>query len=84
VKTIQFPDWVRLMDSESDTPDELPNGWSPGGAAEFVGMTRQGIHYAIRSGALDAIRVPSPGGHGCYWFIPDAALRAFKRSRKAS
>lgn len=58
------------------------NGYSPGGAAAELGMTRQGIMYAIKAGLLDALRVDLPGQDRNYWIIPVDALERYKRERK--
>lgn len=68
------------MNSDSDESAEY-NGYSPGGAAEKLGMSRPGIMHAIKRGDLDAIRVPVPlHPQGCYWFITPAALERYRKS----
>ena len=54
LKRMQLSTWERL--TKDGTPDELL-GLSPGGAASTLGISRQGVHEAIRRGKLDAFAV---------------------------
>jgi hypothetical protein len=59
-----------------DDTRAIPNGYSPGGAAAELGVTRAAVHRAIERGYLDAMRMQVPGGQ--YWFITQEALDAYK------
>ena len=60
-------------------------GWSPGGAAAQLGISRQAVHKAIHRGDLDAIIINDDDGKLRLFMIPDASLQAFaeRRSRRA-
>lgn len=76
--TINTATWHRKLQG----PDSSEvNGYSPGGAAEELGISRQAIMQAISHGRLDAVRVPLPRGPGCFWIITPAALQAFSEAR---
>lgn len=85
VTTLSYDEWTKRLTDETDSPGDLPNGWSPGGAASELGMTRQGIMYAINRGLLDAYRIPSPvpGPVEHFWIIPPAALDAYAARKEA-
>lgn len=81
VTVMSWKDWlhrVELSNPQRGKPVPGPNGYSPGGAAALLGVTRHAIHQAIRRGTMDATSVPVPSG-GRYWFIADASLEAYKR-----
>lgn len=73
--------WERLT-TESDLHRAKLLGWSPGGAAAQVGITRQAIHKAIRRGDLDAVIVNNDDGRLSMFMIPDESLQAFKARRE--
>lgn len=75
--------WQALTD-ESDRERAKLLGWSPGGAAAELGVTRQAIHYAIRRGDLEAVMVTDDAtGQLQMFMIPDASLQDYKRKREA-
>jgi hypothetical protein len=79
LRKMQFKDWKRLVHiSEAQRAKLL--GWSPGGAAAEVGITRQGIHHAIRRGDLDAVMVYE-GTKLRSFMIPEESLRAYQQRR---
>jgi hypothetical protein len=74
-----------------------PMGWSPIGAAEYAGVSRQAIYKAIQTGRLDAVLMVGEGGgrtvsrftskpvHNVLAIvIPDRALEAFCRERQSA
>ena len=76
--------WQKLV-SESDRHRAELLGWSPGGAAAELGISRQAVHYAIKRGDLDAVIVNGEDGKLRCFMIPDASLKAFAaiRARRA-
>jgi len=52
-------------------------GLSPGGAASELGISRQGVHDAIRRGALDAYAVYR-GTKLAFFIIPTQSLDAYR------
>jgi excisionase family DNA binding protein len=87
VKTLSYQRWREMIeDAESGSADSstVPNGFSPGGAAAELGVSRETIHRAIKRGTLDAYMVPMPGGRPGMYFITPEALAAFaKRPHRA-
>lgn len=73
--------WEKLT-SESQAHRAKLLGWSPGGAAAELGITRQAVHKAIRRGDLDAVIVNNFEGQLTMFMIPDASLQAFKAKRE--
>lgn len=82
LRKIAFNRWEKLV-SESDRQRAELLGWSPGGAAAEVGISRQAIHQAIREGRLDAVIVTHEDGRLRMFMIPDASLKAFAEKRTA-
>lgn len=75
--TMAYDEWQRLLNK-----GEAPNGFSPGGAAAEIGVTRQAIMKAIQTGRLDATRVKVPLPNiGHLWLIDPADLKAFQKKR---
>lgn len=73
--------WQKLT-SESDAHRAKLLGWSPGGAAAQLGISRQAIHKAIKRGDLDAVIVTNDRtGRLSMFMIPDDSLRAFQARR---
>lgn len=73
--------WQKLT-SESDAARAKLLGWSPGGAAAQLGISRQAIHKAIKRGDLDAVIVTNDRtGRLSMFMIPDDSLQAFKARR---
>lgn len=73
--------WQKLT-SESDAQRAKLLGWSPGGAAAELGISRQAVHKAIHRGDLDAVIVTNERtGRLSMFMIPDASLQAFKARR---
>lgn len=61
IRMISAAEWDKAMQLDPQNPLYL-NGYSPGGVAARLGMSRAGIHYAIRRGDLDATYVTATGG----------------------
>lgn len=57
VRKMQIDAWEQAVDAEDPTLPNLSRGPSPGGAAAELGISRQAVHKAIRSGQLDALAV---------------------------
>jgi len=79
VTTMNWNDWLAAVEASSPSPGKPmppPNGYSPGGAAEKLGVTRSAVHMAISRGILDAIKVPIPDGRS-YFFIPERDLQDY-------
>lgn len=83
VKTLSYREWREIISKvESDPagqPAQIPNGYSPGGAAAVLGVSRPAINQAILRGHLDATRIPAPTGRGYYWFITPEALEEYRK-----
>lgn len=86
VKTLSYKRWRAMIESADLSPaskSAVPNGYSPGGAAAELGISRQAVHKAMREGRLDAFHIPAPDSNRSgYYLIPQKALDAFKRHRK--
>jgi len=80
LRKMAFKDWEKLS-TVSDAQRAKLIGWSPGGAAAEIGITRQGIHHAIRRGDLDAVAVYD-GTKLVMFMIPDDSLRAYQERRQ--
>lgn len=73
--------WTELTETSDRLRAQLI-GWSPGGAAGQLGISRQAVHKAIHRGDLDAIIVTKDDSDELSMFmIPDASLQAFKAKR---
>lgn len=72
--------WQKLT-TESEAHRAKLLGWSPGGAAAQLGISRQAVHKAIRRGDLDAVIVNNDEGRLSMFMIPDDSLRAFQAKR---
>ena len=77
--------WHELVE-QSDAERAKLLGWSPGGAAAQLGISRQAVHKAIHRGDLDAVIVNGDDGKLQMFMIPDDSLKAFaeRRSRRAA
>jgi len=64
-------DWQTALKQEPGL-----NGLSPGGVAGHLGVTRQAVHAAVKSGRLDAVRV-SDGGELRFILITNDSLQRF-------
>lgn len=82
LRKIKAERWEKLV-AESDRRRAELLGWSPGGAAAEVGISRQAIHQAIREGRLDAVMVQNEEGKLKAFMIPDESLKAFAEKRAA-
>lgn len=82
---IGFKAWERRV-HQSDVERAKLLGWSPGGAAAELGISRQAVHKAIHRGDLDAVIVNDENGRLRSFMIPDASLRSFaeRRAQKAA
>lgn len=85
LRKINWQRWEKLT-AESDRQRAELLGWSPGGAAAQLGISRQAVHKAIHRGDLDAVMVLREDGKLSAFMIPDASLKAFaeKRSQRAA
>lgn len=83
IREIPLTRWYEIMDgAEKNGAAEVAdihNGYSPGGAAAEMGISRQAIMAAIKRGSLDALRVPTPSGTSL-WFIHPDALERYRNS----
>lgn len=75
LRKMNFADWERLVHISEGQRAKLL-GWSPGGAAAEIGISRQAIHEAIRRGTLDAVAVYE-GKRLRMFMIPDESLRHY-------
>lgn len=57
-------------------------GWSPGYAAGYLGISRQNVHKAVKTGNLDAVIVRDRGGRIEQFYILDESLKAYKAARE--
>jgi hypothetical protein len=73
--------WTELTETSDRLRAQLI-GWSPGGAASQLGISRQAVHKAIHRGDLDAVIVNDDDGKLQMFMIPDASLQAFKARRE--
>lgn len=81
VRTMQLKAWQAATETTKADLAKLI-GWSPGGAADQAGVSRQYIHQLIREGKLEAIQVKE-GRQLVMYMIPDESLRAWMKSRHA-
>lgn len=56
-------------------------GWTPGAAAEHLGISRQAVHKAIRRGDLEATVLRDPETGLKVYVIDNDSLRAFAELR---
>jgi hypothetical protein len=77
---IGFKRWEKLV-HESALERAKLLGWSPGGAAAELGISRQAVHKAIHRGDLDAVIVNGEDGRLRAFMIPEESLRAFADRR---
>jgi len=81
IRKVNSRRWQQLM-SESEALRAKLLGWSPGGTASQLGISRQAIHKAIHRGDLDAVIVNNDDGRLSMFMIPDSSLQAFKAKRE--
>lgn len=81
IRTMNLKRWEELTD-QSDRLRAQLLGWSPGGAAAQLGISRQAVHKAIKRGDLDAVIVKNEDGSLSMFMIPDPSLQAFKVRRE--
>jgi hypothetical protein len=76
--------WQRAIASALDKPAwEKLNGWSPGGVAAELGITRQAVHQAVKRGQMDAVIVRDDRTDEMVLFmIPDYSVQAYKQRRE--
>lgn len=77
VRNIQRKAWQRAIDAEDPTVTNLSRGFSPGGAAARLGISRQAVHYAIQRGTLDALAVHD-GEKLLHYTISADSLEAYR------
>jgi hypothetical protein len=83
IRKVNFKRWEKLV-AESDRRRAELLGWSPGGAAGELGISRQAVHLAIQRGDLDAVIVNHDGtGKLRMFMIPDPSVQAFKAKRES-
>jgi len=80
LRKVNMNRWQKLVE-ESDRHRAELLGWSPGGAAEQLGISRQAVHKAIQRGDLDAVIINGDDGKLRVFMIPDASLKAFAERR---
>ena len=71
----------KKAESSSGGPLDLPNGYSPGGAASKLGISRQGVMKAMHTNRLPAWQIALPNGSH-YYFIPQESVDAFVGNKK--
>lgn len=76
ITKMQLKKWEALMEAADPRVQDL-SGPSPGGAATELGITRQGVHYAIHAGKLDALAVYD-GARLSHYTISEASLARYK------
>lgn len=81
LRKISMRRWEQLT-AESERRRAELIGWSTGAAADALGMTRQGVHKAVRRGDLDAVMVQNDEGKLLAFMIPSEAIEAFKASKR--
>lgn len=57
LRVIKLSRWAKLNEASDPENPRAVNGPSPGGVAAELGISRQAVHKAIRSGLLDAVKV---------------------------
>lgn len=80
LRKVSMKRWESLV-TESDHARAKLIGWSPGGAAGQLGISRQAVHKAIHRGDLDAVIVNGDDGKLQAFMIPDESLQAFAARR---
>ena len=84
IRTMKMRAWQRAVAAALDKPsyDKL-NGWSPGGVAANLGISRQAVHKAVHRGDLDAVIVRDDRTDELVLFmIPAASVDAFRAKRE--
>lgn len=82
IRKIQVSTWLKLSDSGDPTMEDFMKGPSPGGAANELGISRQGVHYAIRTGKLEALAVYD-GKRLSHYTISSSSLAAYREELRA-
>ena len=80
IRTMKMSAWQKATAAALGKPawDNL-NGYSPGGAAVELGMSRQAVHQAVRRGSLDAVIVNDDvTGELRLFMIPKPSIEAYK------
>lgn len=72
----EFHSHQEMMDAWNKDPGLC--GPSPGGAAGALGITRQGVHSAVKRGSLDMVRLYEPGRSGPHLYITQASIERYK------
>ena len=82
IKKLTVGQWTALTSEGGEALAEL-SGTSPGGAANELGITRQGVHKAVLRGDLDMIHVVDERtGKLVMNMIPASSIKAFRRKRQ--
>ena len=68
---------MKLIEAADPIMQDFSAGPSPGGAAAELGISRQGVHKAIKRGDLDALAVYR-GSRLSHYTISQSSLRRFK------
>lgn len=79
---MQLKQWERLVEAQDASIADFSCGPSPGGAANDLGITRQGVHAAIKRGDLDVLAI-FDGSKLSHYTISQSSLAAYKATLRA-
>jgi hypothetical protein len=82
IRRIQLKEWKRLIEANDPTTQDYSEGPSPGGAAAELGISRQGVHKAIRRGELEVLAVYD-GRRLSHYTISQSSLAAYKATLRS-
>lgn len=83
---LTFEEYDRLVQqaTASGCPS-IVRGWSPGPVADILGITRQGVHNAIKRGTLTAFYVRQTGWKDASAIVvTDASLARYRERNRVS
>lgn len=84
IRTMKMRAWQKATAAALGKPAwEYLNGYSPGGVAAQLGISRQAVHQAVHRGQLDAVIVnDDDSGELRLFMIPKPSLEAYRARRE--
>lgn len=83
IRKMTMRTWQKAVAATLGKPGwEKINGYSPGGVASVLRISRQAVHQAIRRGQMDALIVnDDETGELRLFMIPEASVEAYRAHR---
>jgi len=76
---VSIDEYVEHEAQHAEDPEQTWNGFSPGGAAAKLGITREAIHRGISRGAITAIRVHDRNRKLRFIHIPEREIEHYRQ-----